>query len=64
MSAEIQMQKLHFSVVFFVFSEPVTPGSCVEFLETCQGGPKPCGTAREFMETERHWTIRDPHHSK
>ena len=40
MSSEIHMQKQHFSVVFFVFSEPVAPGSCVEVLETCQGGPK------------------------
>ena len=40
MSEIIQFEHEHFSVAFFVFSERVTPGSCVEVLETCQSGPK------------------------
>ena len=40
LSEIIQMEKQHFQVVLFVFSELVVPGTCVEVLETCLGRSK------------------------
>ena len=55
MSEIKQMQKKHFQVVFFVFSELGGPGTCVEVLETCLGRPNTLyhATAHVVMGTDR-----------